>query len=94
MAEMILKNPRIKPADNGGYIVEYDRCMKSKDAYEGMAYMSGGTEVFEDGSLAIKRLDEIHKDSVTKVTSAALEAQAAKEGKEDKAEGESDSAKY
>lgn len=56
----IYKNPRLKKADNGGYILCFDKHCVSQDAYDGMSYMGEGTETFDDGAAAIKRLDEMH----------------------------------
>jgi hypothetical protein len=52
------KNPVLCPA-KGGYIVKADKCMASKDAYDGTKYVGEHKEVFVDGEAALARLDEL-----------------------------------
>ena len=54
------KNPVLCPAE-GGYIVKADKCMVSKDAYDGTRHVGEHKEVFEDGAEALARLDELFK---------------------------------
>jgi hypothetical protein len=56
------KNPKIERV-KGGYIVCYDLYKPSHNEYDSM-YMSREKEVFENGSEALKRLDEVFEDSM------------------------------
>lgn len=47
----------------GGYLLSYDKCVISKEAYDGYSHMGQGQEVFEDGAKALKRMDELYKIS-------------------------------
>lgn len=57
----VFKNPRICPADNKGYIVKYEKCVKDPDEYDHLRYVGEKEEIFDEdeGDKAMKRLDEL-----------------------------------
>jgi len=62
------KNGKLEKV-KGGYLVTYDKCVKSADAYDGFSYVGNKKEVFTEGSKAIAKLDAIY-DSEMKYNKA------------------------
>lgn len=79
------KNPRMKKSDNGKYILNFDKCVMNNDPYEGMSYMGEGEESFDDGTEAIKRLDQMH-ELQKKGEMLMMEAKAKKKSEEEDAD--------
>lgn len=57
-----LKHGRLEKV-KGGYLVTYDRCVKSGDDYSGF-YSVGKKEVFTDGKKAIEKIDAIYESEM------------------------------
>ncbi len=70
---MFYKYIKLEKARNG-YILSYDKCMISKDAYDGYSHMGTGQEVFEDGTEAVKRMDELYTQSEGIADAASIAA--------------------
>lgn len=69
------RNIRLEPA-TGGYVVTFTVYRENKkDAYDGMSFHGDETEIFEDGAEALKRIDELAKDS-TKLKKISVKTKA------------------
>lgn len=77
------KNVRLKKVTNG-YLIECDKYIASKDAYDGMRYVSQKEEVFEDGESALARLNELHSKEMKmdKMMMAKMEKKVSEEKNE------------